>query len=109
MTGIWSTLTEEQKKAALEYRGPENFGSDELFLMRGTKDGVRDSGGSSWDKLPPDAVYRSDSWKTDTCDGEVDPMLDLQRHRKEIFREFPEMFEVAEYERSNTEINRTQS
>jgi hypothetical protein len=34
MTGLWSTLSDEQKKSALEYDGPENSGNPELEALR---------------------------------------------------------------------------
>lgn len=36
MIGLLSQLTQEQRKAILEYRGPVNFG-DKKFLLRNTK------------------------------------------------------------------------
>jgi hypothetical protein len=35
MTGFFSTLTDEQKQAALSYRGPENHGDPSLLVKKG--------------------------------------------------------------------------
>jgi hypothetical protein len=37
MTGLWSTLTDEQKKRILEYDGPENSGDTTLPRVKGAR------------------------------------------------------------------------